>query len=149
MNFHIRDYHTDDLPAVLNLFRKNVPAYFAPEEEADFVTYLNREREAYFIVETTEGEVGACGGINWLRNGSEGRLSWDMVNPLLHGKGMGTALVNFRLKRILEQPSVEEIIVRTSQLTVGFYERCGFTLQQTIVDYWAPGYHLCLMKYSQ
>lgn len=128
--------------------RLNIPAYFAPEEAEAFEDYLLTKREDYFVLETAGGEVMACGGINWLDDSSEARLSWDMVHPEAHGKGYGTMLVNHRLGIVKTKTGIKRIVVRTSQLAFGFYTRCGFVLKEIVHHYWAPGYHLYFMEYE-
>jgi len=143
----IRPYVPADQPAVLALFRKNTPAWFSPEEEADLTHYLEHEREEYFVAEVDHQLVG-CGGINFTDEGTVARLSWDMVDPAHHGTGIGRQLVQWRLKAIRVRPEIHRIIVRTSQMASPFYARLGFTLREIHPDYWARGFDLHLMEYT-
>jgi N-acetylglutamate synthase-like GNAT family acetyltransferase len=56
---------------LLELLRLNTPKYFAPEEKAEFVSYLTHEIEQYFVVELY-GEILGCGGVNLVENGTVG-----------------------------------------------------------------------------
>jgi N-acetylglutamate synthase-like GNAT family acetyltransferase len=143
---NIRTYQPEDRQAVMELFDCNCPQYFAPEERADLETYLEKELEDYFVVEV-DGQVLAAGGINLQDAGQKGVLSWDMIHPDYHGRGIGKELVRFRIRHLQEKYRVKEIRVRTAQFTHGFYAKCGFELQEIVVDYWAPGYDLYDMKY--
>ncbi|WP_294822766.1 GNAT family N-acetyltransferase [uncultured Flavobacterium sp.] len=73
-------------------------------------------------------------------------LSWGIIHPDAHGKGIGSALVKFRIAE-MQKLGVEEIGVRTSQHVYQFYEKMGFTLKAPVVkDYWAEGFDLYEME---
>jgi|GEM_PF-3001292 len=74
---HIRPYHKNDQPQLINLLQLNTPKYFSQEEEIDFIHYLEKEREDYFVVEISSKIVG-CGGIN--TQGNIGILSWAFLS---------------------------------------------------------------------
>lgn len=142
----IRAYEPGDKAAVLHLLRLNTPAYFAPEEEKDLIHYLDHERELYFVIDC-DGQVAACGGINFFTDKKQARLSWDIVHPQHQGKALGSRLVRHRIEKIKETENVEQIMVRTSQLAFPFYEKNGFELSEVVKDYWAPGFDLYSMEY--
>lgn len=141
----IRPYTQNDKEAVLALIKLNTPKYFAEAEEQDLVTYLEQEIESYFVIEE-EGEIIGAGGINWLENKTEARISWDMFHPKHQGKGLGSQLTQYRIEQIKTIPTVEKIVVRTTQLVFPFYAKQGFQLQYTIKDYWATGFDLYHME---
>ncbi len=143
----IRPYRAEDKAQLIQLIRSNTPEYFAPEEEADFVSYLDNEIEDYFVVERNEEIVG-CGGVNYAENRSVGIISWGMIHPELHGNRIGTVLLQYRLDFLKNTESVKRITVRTSQLTYRFYEKNGFRLVDTKKDFWAEGLDLCYMEYD-
>lgn len=142
----IRPYTVSDKSAVMNLLRLNTPAFFAPVEEKDFEQYLENELEDYFVVVENENIVGS-GGINYFFDQKTARISWDMVTPTFHGKGIGKQLVIHRLQLISENHSIKHVIVRTSQHTFQFYEKMGFEIQKIEKDFWAPGFDLYEMLY--
>lgn len=137
----IRPYRETDKPALLALLRLNTPAFFAPEEEADFDRYLANEASHYFVLEEA-GRIAGCGGYNLLQNNTRAHLSWDMLHPELQGKGLGSALTLFRIAEIKKHPGVQTLVVRTTPQAAGFYLRFGFSVIQTVPGYWAPGYDL-------
>lgn len=146
-NIHIRDYANSDKDAVIGLLRLNTPQYFAPEEEQDLLHYLDHELERYFVLELN-GELVGCGGINFSGNPAHGKLSWDILHPQYQGLGLGRRLVQHRLEQLRTYPNVQTITVRTSQLVYEFYEKQGFALTQVVEDYWAKGFHLYDMAYT-
>ncbi|TNE54958.1 MAG: N-acetyltransferase [Bacteroidetes bacterium] len=147
MQESIRPYQSTDREQLLELLRLNTPTYFAPEEEADFIEYLEQHLEEYFVVEGA-GKIVGCGGINYLKNNTEARISWDMIHPDFQGKGLGSRLTRHRIDCILEHPKVRVIVVRTTQLVYPFYQKSGFVLIKTEPDYWAPGFDLYHMEWK-
>lgn len=137
----IRPYTVSDKSAVMNLLRLNTPAFFAPAEEKDFEQYLEIELEDYFVVVENENIVGS-GGINYFFDQKTARISWDMISPQFHGKGIGKQLVENRLQLLLKNPEIDFIVVRTSQHTFQFYEKMGFEIKQVVKDFWAEGFDL-------
>lgn len=141
----IRPYTPADLEALLQMLRLNTPAYFAPEEEAGFVLYLQERLEDYFVVEQ-EGQVIGAGGINYFDGHTWARLSWDLVHPAFQGKGIGRELTLFRISRLQERPGMRWLQVRTSQFVYPFYQTLGFELEKVEKDFWAQGIDLYQMK---
>lgn len=130
---------------MLDIFRKNVPKYFNSNEEEDLLSYLQKEREEYFVVESDNALVGA-GGINYLKAKKEAYISWDFFDPEHQGKGFGGALLTYRINHIRNQGIYKKIIVRTAQLTHEFYGKFGFQLKYVKEDFWAPGLDLYYME---
>jgi len=145
-SIHIREYTPGDKPAVLDLLRLNTPAYFAPEEEADLIRYLDKEIDIYYVLECENAVVG-CGGINFADNRTTGKISWDIFHPAYQGKSLGTLLLKHRIKKLKTIESIQLILVRTSQLAYRFYEKNGFELLEVVKDHWAKGFDLYRMKY--
>lgn len=136
------DIDTENVQAVLQL---NIPKYFAPSEEADFIDYLSKYSQNYYVVEVENTIVGA-GGINYFEKESLAKISWDFVHPDTQGKDWGTKLVSYRIRKIKENPKIETVVVRTSQHAHKFYEKCGFQLLDIVKDYWAKDFDLYEMK---
>ena len=147
VKMQIKHYQPEHRDAVLAVLRMNTPGFFAPEEEADFIRYLDNEIDEYFVIETGDQIVG-CGGINFKNEGKTGVLSWDMINPNIQGKGLGSKLVKFRVEWLFDHYHVETIIVRTTQLVYPFYEKMGFRVMETQKDFWAEGYDLYYMEFQ-
>jgi N-acetylglutamate synthase-like GNAT family acetyltransferase len=141
----IIQYQPEHRDAVLALLHINTPMYFAPEEEADFIRYLDHEIDDYYVIEM-DGQIVGCGGINVKHDGKTGVLSWDIINPDIQGKGLGSRLVKFRIDRLFDTYHVNNVIVRTTQFVYPFYEKMGFTVVATEKDYWAKGYDLYYMQ---
>jgi [ribosomal protein S18]-alanine N-acetyltransferase len=141
----LRSYTLDNKKDVIELLRLNTPEFFSEAEEKDLILYLEHHLEDYFVVEFNGHFVGA-GGINYFPENREARISWDLIHPAHQNKGVGKQLLLHRLQSIKSQPNYEKVVVRTSQLVNGFYEKMGFSTENIQKDYWAPGLDLYVMK---
>ena len=142
----IRPYVPSDKAIVMALFCENVPRFFAESEIADLDLYLDKEIEDYFVIET-DGQIAGAGGINY--EDETGIISWDFLRPSQHGRGLGSALLQYRLSILRRNPGVKRVIVRTSQLTYSFYGKNGFQTVEVEKDFWAEGYDLYLMELKE
>ncbi len=141
----IRPYLPSDKPQLIELIRLNTPPYFDPSEESLFSNYLDNEREDYFVLESN-GQIIGCGGINYEKGKTEAVLSWGMIHPKHHGQGLGSQLAKHRIGHLRTLKTANKLVVRTSQHTVGFYQKMGFKLLEAKENYWAPGLHLNYME---
>ncbi|WP_221650063.1 GNAT family N-acetyltransferase [Bacteroides sp. K03] len=143
----IREYVPSDKEAVLRLIRLNTPHYFAPEEEADLSRYLEKEREYYYVV-LFGTEVVGCGGINMAEGGKRGKISWDIIHPDWQGRSLGSLLLKYRMG-VIKSLGADRITVRTSQVAYLFYQKRGFMLKKVEKDYWAKGFDMYAMEYTE
>lgn len=143
----IRPYKTTDIDDVISLLRLNTPKFFAADEEVDLVNYLESKRELYYVLLYDQKIVG-CGGINFADNKTTGIISWDIFHPDYQGKSLGTHLLKHRLDELNTIDDIQKIIVRTSQIAYGFYEKQGFEILEIVKDYWAVGFDMYLMKFK-
>lgn len=143
----IRKYDLDDKSVILNLMDLNIPKFFDESEKKELQKYLEKEIEDYFVIEEKNQVIGA-GGINYFSKNRKVRIAWDIIHPNLHGKGIGTKLLEHRINHIKNQKVFDTIIVRTSQLAFKFYEKNDFSLVKIEKDYWAEGFDLYLMEFK-
>lgn len=144
----IREYEPNDLEDIVTLIRLNTPDFFATDEENDLINYLETERELYYVVLYDEIIVG-CGGINFSKDKTSAKISWDIFHPDYQGKSLGSKLLKHRIAILNTIDSVQKISVRTSQVAYKFYEKHDFGLFEIIKDYWADGFDLYNMEYKQ
>ena len=137
----IRRYTEKDRIELLKILELNIPEYFHPSEYDDFQDYLANKLEDYFVIMMDQQIVGS-GGLNYPNDGTAARISWDLIHPEYHGKGLGKELTEYRIKLALENPIISTIRVRTSQFAFRFYEKMGFILTDIQKDFWAEGYDL-------
>lgn len=143
----IRQYQISDKNAVMDLIKRNTPAYFAEEEAADLSKYLDNEIELYYVV-LFDNKIVGCGGINFAENKTIGKISWDIIHPDYQGKSLGSQLLAYRIDMLKSIDTIRKITVRTSQLVYQFYEKQGFVLKHTKKGYWTKGFDMYYMEYE-
>ncbi|HSI71079.1 MAG TPA: GNAT family N-acetyltransferase [Gillisia sp.] len=141
----LRRYTSKDKKDVVHLLRLNTPKFFNEIEEKELLIYLENHLEDYFVVDLAGSIIGA-GGINYFPEVNEARISWDLIHPEHQNKGVGKQLLIHRLEKIQSQTQIKKVVVRTSQLVVGFYTKMGFITEYVKKDYWAPGLDLHFMS---
>lgn len=144
---NIRLYLQEDKKACIELFKGNMPEYFATSELPEFEQWLDTletkklhnkdsDTEQYFVAEV-KGEIVGCGG--FAKIGDEITLTWGMVSYAMHGRGVGKELLLYRLDRIKSSfPSVS-VILDTTQFSYGFFEHLGFKVTGIIKDFYGQG----------
>jgi len=137
----IREYTVSDKPRLVELLKLNTPKFFSPNEEKDLLYYLDNEADNYFVL-VVEDKVVGCGGFNLTEDGKTAKISWDIFDPNCQGKGLGSALTQFRIEKIKENKEIKTLSVRTSQLVYPFYEKFGLKLREVVKDYWDEGFDL-------
>lgn len=141
----IRRYANKDKKELLGILKLNIPKYFDESEVNDFIEYLDKEVEDYFVIEEN-GVIIACGGINYFLDDASARISWDIVHPEFQRKGIGKKLLLYRIEQIKKKKNINLIIVRTSQLAYKFYQKAGFQMEKIEKGFWAEGFDLYLMR---
>lgn len=142
----IHPYSSQNFVDVMQLIKLSTPHYFAPEETSDFEHYLKHEIEQYFVIEVKQHIIG-CGGVNFENNFTTAKISWDLIHPDYQGKGYGRLLLEHRLQLLRAMPTINCVMVRTSQHAFRFYEKSGFVLQEVQPNYWAEGYDMYMMEF--
>lgn len=143
----IREFIISDESAVIDLLRLNTPKYFAPAEELDFLKYLENEIEFYYVL-IFDNKIVGCGGINF-DDIQTGVISWDIIHPEYQGQSLGTQLLKYRIDKLKSIPIVQNIIVRTSQLTYKFYEKQNFKVIEIFKNYWSEDFDMYYMRYTE
>jgi ribosomal protein S18 acetylase RimI-like enzyme len=131
-----RPYQQSNKEQCLELFRSNVPKFFAVHEESEFRDYLEHP-DFYFVLE--QEKILGCGGYGI--SGDAGYLAWGMVERSQHGTGLGKRLLLERLNLLSQHDNVSRIVLDTSQHTFGFFEKLGFTVDRITEDGYAPELH--------
>ena len=146
MNLQIRDYAAADRPSCLAIFDSNVPDSFTAPERLEFEAFLDDLLGPYFVVTDESGSVVACGGYAVEPGTTRADLCWGMVLRGRQREGLGRVLTQLRLNRIVADDRVTEVALRTSHLTLSFYERFGFVVESVVPDGIASGQDLCQMR---
>ncbi len=145
----IRDYTRKDRSACLRVMNSNIPGFFKPDARDDFTDYLDEidsPGHTFFVLENHSRQLIACGGVYIFPGAVLASLQWGMVARAHHRTGLGTALLEYRLKWLKETAIVREVLVNTPQTSAGFFEQLGFVGHQTIEHFYEPGIHQVEMR---
>jgi [ribosomal protein S18]-alanine N-acetyltransferase len=150
----LRDYKSSDKIQCIAIFDSNCPKYFDAGERELFIkwldhqgdgairysspTYSNSEKDAYYVIELSDGNVIGCGGFYVVKDSNEARLAWGMIHADLHNKGYGTALYKHRQEVIGKEWPKHSITLGTSQHTYAFYQKMGLNVTATIKEGYGP-----------
>ncbi len=139
----IRPFTASDRNALVNVFKLNIPLYFAPHEAGEYEEYLYLHGATYFTIERDSKIIG---GIGYIIKGQEGNIAWIFTHPDYSGKGIGKQAVEYCLSILRSDAAVKRLIVRTSQLAYIFFEKFGYKVIYTEKDYWGIGLDFYLME---
>ncbi len=141
-----RTYTHRDFERCLEIFESNTPPYFDESERREFVAFL-ADPVPYFVIESEDGLVVACGGLKFSDDPRRAHLCWGMVDRMMHRAGLGRMLLQRRLEWVRKhEPLVAEVWTQTSPHTAAFFEKHGFSIVREEPDFWAPGLHLVEMR---
>ena len=136
----IRQYTQSDRDACLSIFDSNCPRYFDRSERREFEGFLtNLSKTSRYLVIEREGCVIACGGLSINATSGRASLSWGMVENKLRKTGIGTRLTGARIAEAKTDKRVTELVMDTSQHSVSFYERFGFSVMSIVKDGYGEG----------
>jgi ribosomal protein S18 acetylase RimI-like enzyme len=144
----IREYQSDDYEACLSAFFSNVPCFFAAHEQPAYAAFLTQLPCPYLVAEV-QGSVIGAGGYYRLPDDDCAGLAWGIVARDHQRRGVGSALLQERLRRLAIDPTIRCVRVKTSQRTVSFFERFGFRTERIVEHHFGQGLHqyymfLCL-----
>lgn len=143
--FSFRPFESSDRPACLALFDANCPAFFAPNERADYLAFL-AEHAALYEVCLHETRVVGAFGVKIADDKQRGRLSWIMIDPAYHGAGLGSQMMA-RARNTARRHHLAAIDIAASQHSAAFFARFGAREVRTTKDGWGPGMHRVDMEW--
>lgn len=140
MSFEPVAYRPEHRAGCLAMFDANCPDFFAPNERADFVTFLDEEGEGYRVCLDEAGQVAAGFGV--YGRGESGRVSlnWILVDPTRQGGGWGRGIMD-RTLELARAARAGTIDIAASHRSAPFFARFGAVETGRIADGWGPGMH--------
>lgn len=131
-----RPFSATDTEACLAIFDANCPSYFAPNERADYVSFLESLPDGYEVCEVA-GRIVAAFGL--MRDDQYGmRLSWIMLEPDSKGGGLGSRIMD-RVIALGRASQSQLIRIAASQKSAPFFARFGAIAKVHAEDGWGPG----------
>ena len=153
MSQKIKKYSTSDYDQCVNIFKSNIPEYFAKDELSDFQDYIKNISktkdgwtDSFYILKRDKKIVG-CAGLGLNKSKKIATLSWGMVDKNYHRNGIGTQLTNYRLNLLQSYKLDLKIRLDTSQHSYLFYEKFGFKIEDIEKDGYEKGMHKYNMVY--
>jgi len=153
VNQKIKKYSTSDYDQCVNIFKSNIPEYFAKDELSDFQDYIKNISktkdgwtDSFYILKRDKKIVG-CAGLGLNKSKKIATLSWGMVDKNYHRNGIGTQLTNYRLNLLQSYKLDLKIRLDTSQHSYLFYEKFGFKIEDIEKDGYEKGMHKYNMVY--
>lgn len=131
-----RPFRRDDESACLDIFDANCPAFFAPNERAEYEAYLDSVPAGY---EVCEVNARVCGGFG-IADAGDGAsvISWILLSPEVQGMGIGSQMMH-RIVQKSRTLNAALIRIATSPKAVDFFARFGAVRQSTTKNGWGPG----------
>ena len=141
-----RPWRGEDRDTGLALFDSNVPKFFAAQERADFIEFIEDLPGPYLIAFDADGVAVGCGGYAAHdKKPDTAALCWGMIRGDFHRRGWGDALLRHRLREIAADAVFQRVEIETSQFSRGFFARYGFVQRKQVADGFAPGIDLIEM----
>ncbi|MDX1499446.1 MAG: GNAT family N-acetyltransferase [Woeseiaceae bacterium] len=131
-----RPYSPADRDACLALFDANCPAFFAPNERADYAAFLDGAPDGYEVCEQAGRVVGAFGLVIDARDGAG--LNWILLDPAAQGMGLGSSIMTRVISRA-RASEVDRIRIAASHKSAPFFEKFGAVATARMEDGWGPG----------
>ena len=146
----IRPYTAVNKDSCITAFKSNVPLFFTEDETPDFERFLDclqineagsgSNRTKYYVVEHGNRVVG-CGGFGDKDNTSVLTLAWGLIHKDFHKRGLGKALLLYRLEQIKNHFPDAPVYIDTTQHSFGFFEHHGFRTTKITNNFYAAGMH--------
>ena len=133
-----RPYLAADEAACLRIFDANTPAYFSPDERADYLRFLASTPTDYEVCEL-QGAVAGAFGV-FCEDANRVRLHWILLDRSAQGAGLGSKLM-VRAISIARSGGAICIDIAASHRSAGFFERFG-AIPIAVTDHgWGPDMH--------
>jgi GNAT superfamily N-acetyltransferase len=140
-----RPYSRGDREICLGLFDANCPEFFAPNERADYLRFLESSPSGYELCLVNSEVAGAFGLIG--DGTSRRRLNWIMLNPKFQGLGAGRAIME-RVAALASADGIQVVDIAASQKSAPFFARFGAVTLKVIDNGWGSGMHRVDMELS-
>ena len=133
-----RPYTDRDKEVCLDLFDANCPEFFAPNERADYASFLDSGPEGYELC-LADGRVAGAFGL--IGNGNlRRRLNWIMLDPRFQGSGTGRAIMDL-IRTRAAAAGIRAVDIAASHKSARFFEKCGAVTVAVAENGWGPGMH--------
>lgn len=138
-----RPYDRRDRDRCVAIFDANSPEYFSPVERDDYLRFLDGGIDDYRVCVEGERIVGAFGLT--MTGASESELNWILIDPVTHGRGIGSKVLRDVVERCRESGTAS-LEIAASHKSAPFFERFGARAVRTTEHGWGPDMHRVDMR---
>lgn len=132
-------YSPSFLEPCMALLDVNTPTYFATNERDDYLAFLS-EVPDFYQIGILDNEVVAAFGLVCDKHTQRARINWIMVNPLVHGKGVGRQMMQHSMSLALDS-GMTVIDIAASHLSAPFFAKFGAEVVEETPNGWGEGMH--------
>lgn len=126
----IREFHSDDFDACLEIRRSNEPDFLEPDSFNAFAEFLT-QGTSYLLVAEVGGRVVAFAAMELTGESNSAKVIHDMVHRDFHRQGIGSTLLAARLSLLeAEEDKPVPVFLRAKPAAAAFYSTYGFALHQ-------------------
>ncbi|MEX2964643.1 GNAT family N-acetyltransferase [Microbulbifer sp. TYP-18] len=133
------EYKSEYREICRSIFLKNVPDFFAENEESPFLEFLDSAPSIYRIVLLDQEVIGSF-GVTEIMVGEAGRISWIMLDPAKQGVGAGRYMIDECLS-IANDYKLGALKISASHLSEAFFKYFGASREGFVKDGWGKGMH--------
>ncbi|MFK8050819.1 MAG: GNAT family N-acetyltransferase [Halioglobus sp.] len=133
-----RPYTKADQRACLTIFDANCPEYFAPNERADYLAFLDTCPVGYELCEVTGKVMGAFGVFD--RGEKAKDLNWILLDPSSQGRGIGSAIMT-RVSSLALAADRHLVHIAASHKSAPFFAKFGAEVISVTDHGWGSGMH--------
>ena len=152
----IKPYAPEHKQRLLDIFKSNMPLYFADLELPLFDAFLDGDinaRRPYWII-CKDDIIVACGGIGINEPTKYTKephviMCWGMAHRDFHKQGFGKLLLELRIQESKKIFPATKIALGTTQHTFSFFEKYGFKTVHYEKDHWAKDLDLYQMELEE
>ncbi len=118
-----RPFQPVDVDACAALFDANCPRFFAESERQAYAEFL-RSRPPGYQVCVIDGKVVGAFGVR-AAGEKKARLNWVMIDPQLHGAGIGSTMMKHVAQIAANDLKCATIEIRATHKSAPFFARFG------------------------
>jgi len=122
-----------DLEQCLELYRLNDGGRFPLGYISRYFKSLSEQESYVLVLDGPQGLIATGGLAYFSRRPNTAMLSWGLVHPAHHGKGIGTALLLARLALLGTTGLWRFVYIASLKDSVGYYRRFGFSTPGTLM----------------
>lgn len=126
----VRQYDVADFEACLRLYEENEPGRFPPNTAPLYADHLNKTEGMTLVLEQ-DGKIVGVGGISLKPDPAVSLCCWlsfGLIAPAHHRRGLGTVLLLARIARLPADLLPVPAFLMAVKSSRSFYERFGFRL---------------------